>query len=456
MSFDQGHALIVGVSSYRFAPRLNVPIAAKDANSLAPILYDPQHCGYPRDKINVLTATGATRAGILEALDQLAKRTQPEDTVLIFHTGHGDYGSDGNYYLICHDSEIEGDKVVSGSGVSQKQLLEKCKAIPAERLLMIFNACHSGEISPAFGARETFGSKSLPGDTTEALLATGSGRVVITACRENQVSYIGKGELSIFTQALVDSLQGKGVSARGGFISVFDLYTAVFDRVSEQVWDMLGDKQEPELTVLKGVGPMAVALYQGATQTNLGVLEGAPKPPEGKAVRFIERDQSVHNYQKITGQSGGIAIGPGSRSEVGGDMIGGNRIDTGGGAYVGGSVDTGGGDFVGRDQHITYGMSADQAARLFADIYSRIETHPRLDEIDKADLKTDVQEIQKEVVKGDSADESFLARRLRNIQRTAPDILEVVLSTLTNPAAGFAAVIRKVAERMKTAAEGGT
>jgi uncharacterized caspase-like protein len=221
MSFNQGHALIVGVSSYRFAPRLNVPIAAKDANSLAPILYDPQHCGYPQDKINVLTAAGATRAGILQSLDQLAVRAQPEDTVLIFHTGHGDYGSDGSYCLICHDSEIEDDKVVSGSGVSQKELLEKCKAIPAERLLMIFNACHSGEISPAFGARDAFGSKGLPGDTAEALLATGSGRVVITACRENQVSYIGKGELSIFTQALVDSLQGKGVSARGGLRPIY-------------------------------------------------------------------------------------------------------------------------------------------------------------------------------------------------------------------------------------------
>jgi hypothetical protein len=218
---------------------------------------------------------------------------------------------------------------------------------------------------------------------------------------------------------------------------------------------MLGDKQEPELTVLKGVGPMAVALYQGAAQTSLGALQGAPEPPAGKPVRVVERDQSVRNYQRITGQSGGIAIGPGSRSEVGGDMIGGDRVDTGGGAYIGGSVNTGGGAFVGRDQNITYGMSADQVARLFEAIYSRIETHPKLDEIDRIDLKTDVQEIQQEVVKGESADESFLARRLRNIQRTAPDILEVVLSALTSPAAGFAAVVRKVAERMKASAEGG-
>jgi hypothetical protein len=120
-----------------------------------------------------------------------------------------------------------------------------------------------------------------------------------------------------------------------------------------------------------------------------------------------------------------------------------HQIETVGGAVIQGDVTMQGGDFVGRDQHITYGMSADQLVRLFADIYSRIETHPGLGETDKVDLKTDVEDIQKEVVKGERADESFLARRLRNIQRTAPDILEVVLSTLTSPAAGFATVARK-------------
>jgi hypothetical protein len=196
MPFNQGHALIVGVSSYRFAPRLNVPVAAKVANSLASILYDRQHCGYPQDKINVLTATGATRARILEALDKLAMRAQPEDTILIFHTGHGDYGNDGNYYLVCHDSEIEGDKVVSGSGVSQKELLEKCEAIPAERLLMIFNACHSGEISLTLSVDQALGSKVLPDFAKDALLSSGSRRIIIIACKEEQLSYIGTGGLS--------------------------------------------------------------------------------------------------------------------------------------------------------------------------------------------------------------------------------------------------------------------
>jgi len=64
-----------------------------------------------------------------------------------------------------------------------------------------------------------------------------------------------------------------------------------------------------------------------------------------------------------------------------------------------------------------------------------------------------VQELQAEVAKGDEADEDFLARRLRNIQRMAPDILEVALATLSNPAVGFGLAVKKVAQRMKESAE---
>jgi hypothetical protein len=47
------------------------------------------------------------------------------------------------------------------------------------------------------------------------------------------------------------------------------------------------------------------------------------------------------------------------------------------------------------------------------------------------------------------------AGRLRNIQRMAPDILDVVLAALSNPAAGFASVVKKVAQRIEESAGGG-
>lgn len=130
---------------------------------------------------------------------------------------------------------------------------------------------------------------------------------------------------------------------------------------------------------------------------------------------------------------------------------GGRSINTGGGAYIEGMVNTGGGDFVGRDQMKTVSPNAANIAKMFEQIYTRIETRPHTSPEDKADLKTDVQEVQAEVKKGDQADESFLNRRLRNIQRMAPDILDVLLATLTSPTVAFSAAVTKVAHRMKAA-----
>jgi hypothetical protein len=150
-------------------------------------------------------------------------------------------------------------------------------------------------------------------------------------------------------------------------------------------------------------------------------------------------------------------------------------IDTGGGAYIDGSVHTGGGDFVGRDKNVSAG---DRGVAIGGDvrgsnivtgdgnvvdstvtlkdeyvqqIYEEIEKEPDLKPVEVEDLKENVKEIQQEDDKGDEAEESFIARRLRNIQRIAPDILDVVLTTISNPAAGFGMVAKKVAERMKAA-----
>jgi hypothetical protein len=83
-------------------------------------------------------------------------------------------------------------------------------------------------------------------------------------------------------------------------------------------------------------------------------------------------------------------------------------------------------------------------------IYSEIDKRSDLDTIDKEDLKALVNEIKTEDEKGNRADETFIARRLRNIQRMAPDILDMALAIIVNPVAGFGLVAKKVAEKMQS------
>ena len=329
MPFQQGHAILIGVGSHQHIPRLDVPISVTDAQSVASILQDPGYCGYPAEQVRVLSHAGASAASILAELKALAERVKPADTVTFFYEGHGDYGTDGNYYLVTHDAQASGDKVVAGTGLSQGALLEALRRVPAERVLLIFNACHAGELSPSsFGAGEpaiespAFGAQTLPNTAADALLSTGSGRVILGACREDQRSYIGSGKLSLFTQALVDALQGKGILPRGGFINIFDLYTAVYESVKEQALMTLGREQQPELTVLKGVGPFAVSLYRGASQTDLGLAEAPAEPPQDAAVRQTSPERSQRFYQQFVVQTGGVNFGQGNQISIGGSVIG--------------------------------------------------------------------------------------------------------------------------------------
>jgi len=150
--------------------------------------------------------------------------------------------------------------------------------------------------------------------------------------------------------------------------------------------------------------------------------------------------------------------------------------DTGDGAYVGGNVNTGGGDFVGRDKvtkaekggvaiggnvsgsNIVVGdnnvvdSSVTKQEEHIQNIFNMIDNRPDTGPVDKEDLKVLVKDIQEESTKGEGASETFISRQLRNIKRMAPDILDVVLSALSGPAAAFGVVAKKVADKMKAEA----
>lgn len=478
MPFIHGHALIIGVGSYQYEPRLNVPITEADAEAVATVLRDPQSCGYPAAQVTLLANANATRARILAALNDLAARAAPNDTVVIFYSGHGEYSADGTYHLTTHDTQWANDKVTAGTAISQPELLDRLRAVKAQRLLLLINACHAGELSPALGvSSQSFSltGQPLPAHTADAILATGSGRIIITACREHQVSYIGPGPLTIFAQALTSGLRGRGFSGRAGYISVFDLYThlyfAVTEAVQRQVEPRLRqlyrcDTQEPELTVLKGVGPFPVALYRGATA--LGDFPADHAPPAGVALREVDPARSQWAFTQANSGAGAVSIG-GSASnspmitgshntviqsgrdtmqagrdvtQIGGDYVGGDKITTGNISGAGIAIGS-------HAQAIVQQSSSDRAAftRAFAAIYAAIEERPEDPNVDKAEMSDMVKKIEQEALKGDQANEQKLTRWLRALAAMADDIFEITVAALTGPQAAFATVARKVAEK---------
>jgi len=130
------------------------------------------------------------------------------------------------------------------------------------------------------------------------------------------------------------------------------------------------------------------------------------------------RKNSVGRDQVVSGGNGSIVIGGDARNNV---IIQGNNNRVG-------------------------------APSKFLPIYEKVDVRTDLATPDKTDLKSELQSFEDEDKKGPEANEGFLAQRLRNVKRIAPDILEVVFATIGNPAAGFGMIAKKVADKMKASA----
>jgi hypothetical protein len=95
----------------------------------------------------------------------------------------------------------------------------------------------------------------------------------------------------------------------------------------------------------------------------------------------------------------------------------------------------------------TVANSSVNIAPLFDEIYKKLDGHKALAPQQKEDIHAELQDVQLELEKS-TPDESFLARRFRNIKRMAPDIADIALETLKNPISGVVEIIKKVSKKV--------
>lgn len=95
----------------------------------------------------------------------------------------------------------------------------------------------------------------------------------------------------------------------------------------------------------------------------------------------------------------------------------------------------------------TVANSSVNIASLFDEIYKKLDGHKALAPQQKEDIHAELQDVQLELEKS-TPDESFLARRFRNIKRMAPDIADIALETLKNPISGVVEIIKKVSKKV--------
>lgn len=179
----------------------------------------------------------------------------------------------------------------------------------------------------------------------------------------------------------------------------------------------------------------------------------------------VEAGQKQGSHSATLSGSGAIAQGSGdaiaatgpgafAAKEVKGDVtlgsgnvsIKGSRIKAGRGAVIGSIV---GGDINTGDS----GVNGETLAALFAPLYKQIGANSALTPDDREDVTAEVTELaataQAATEAGDPPDESFLRRRLRNIEAMAPDIVDTIATTIANPVAGVKGVWDKIVAKAR-------
>lgn len=226
--FPHGYALLIGVGA-------DLPITVRDASALYQILTDPDRAGYPNGHAQLLTNGAASREGILHAFDRLAASlaSDPEATAFVYYSGHGatisSAGHDEGYFLLPYGYDYQSAATIQRTLISGQEFTEKLEALHARKLLVFLDCCHAAGIPKDKASEIELAPRPVPPDI-QALLETGSGRVIVASCHRNESSYVGQ-HYSIFTECLLDALRGREAQPNDGVVRILGVLTYLFREV---------------------------------------------------------------------------------------------------------------------------------------------------------------------------------------------------------------------------------
>ncbi len=200
------YVLCVGVSNYG-DPNVNLTQTTKDAKAFRDLMMSKS-----RD-ISILTSSYANHDNILSTLKKIADRTQEDDRIIFFYSGHG-----SNNMLYTHDGPVYYSEIVN--------ILASAKS---KQKICFVDACLSGTVSSVL----TSSGKMKYDDIC-----------FLVSSRADEYSaehpLVGAGFL---TQALLKGMRGKADANKNSEVTMLELFKYVAYDVSKRS----SDYQHPQL-----------------------------------------------------------------------------------------------------------------------------------------------------------------------------------------------------------------
>jgi hypothetical protein len=202
---SERYALLVSISSYRDPKISNLP-PSEDADLMERVLRD--RWGFKAGSIMKLKESQATRRAILEKLQEIAQRAQPNDAVLFFFSGHG--GTSQQHFNLCPwDAEAES----AVNDITEAELAGWVQALKTTNVTIILDCCFEKVAvkSPRIRPKSIGFVRDRGKPVSHTLAIPEERAVVLKACQEDEqalqeISVDGETSYGVFTYNLVRAL----------------------------------------------------------------------------------------------------------------------------------------------------------------------------------------------------------------------------------------------------------
>ncbi|MBK8968435.1 MAG: caspase family protein [Saprospiraceae bacterium] len=270
------HILAVGTANYA-GTQLDLKYSGKDARDMAYVLKQTgAQLFHDSISVQLLTTDTSdtrlhpTKANIKAAFEHIQTLAKAEDVLVVYFSGHGiSYGEADRALFYYLTMDIASDNLSDASiranrTVSSEELTHWINDIPAQKQVLILDACNSGRVVENLAA----GQKELNASQIRALdrMKDRTGMFVLTGSAADMVSYeAGQYGQGLLTYSLLQGMSGLALTADKR-VDVSTLFQYARDQV-------------PELA--KGIGgiqtPMMVGPLQGSF--DIGIVNEQVKIP---------------------------------------------------------------------------------------------------------------------------------------------------------------------------------
>lgn len=283
-------SLLVGVNSYLDENLPCLRYSASDCQGLAEALTEATQ-GFPRKEVIVhhdFAELPPTRETVGASLSSIVAAAKPEDTILLYFSGHGVLDPNTQEVVLCLADTNKED--LHHTGLRLPEMLQLLSNLGVHRQMLWLDACHSGDITLRGAKGEARNSTVInPADQLEQVLrqraAQSKGFYALLSCDQKQRSWeFPELKHGLFTYYLMRGLRGEAADSQG-IIEADGLYKYVYhqtlqyiDKTNEQlrlINQQKRDRGESDLhseyplqtpkRIVEGVGELVLGLKTDRT-----------------------------------------------------------------------------------------------------------------------------------------------------------------------------------------------